>query len=172
MRVCMISSVKYHTSYTERLQQYFTANDVAEKKQKAILLSACGVATHCFIKSLMAPVNPAEKSFAQLVKLVGDHHSPKPSVIVERFRFNTRTRQQGESVANFIAKLQHLTRYCEFGGVLNDMLCDRLVCGIENSHIQRRLFAEPSLTFDKAVEISLAMESAVQKTYRRLRFLQ
>ena len=26
-------------SYTERLQQYFTANDVAEDKRKAILLS-------------------------------------------------------------------------------------------------------------------------------------
>ena len=40
------------------------------------------------------------------------------------------------------------------------MLRDRLVCGIENSHIQRRLLAEPNLTLDKAVEISLAMESA------------
>ena len=40
------------------------------------------------------------------------------------------------------------------------MLRDRLVCGIENSHIQRWLLAEPNLTLDKAVEISLAMESA------------
>ena len=119
------------------LQQYFAANDVKdEDKQKAILLSACGIATYRLIKNLTAPVNPAEKTFAQLVKLVGDHHNPKPSVIVERFRFNTHTRQQGESVANFIAELRHLTRYCEFGGVLNDMLRDRLVCGIEYSQIQ------------------------------------
>ena len=94
-------------SYTERLQQYFAANNVAEDKQKAILLSACGIATYRLIKNLMAPVNPADKvvTFAQLVKLVRDHHNPKPSVIVERFRFNTRSRQQGESVANFIAEL-------------------------------------------------------------------
>ena len=81
-------------------------------------------------------------------------------MIVERFRFNSRNRQQGESVANFIAELRHLTRYCEFGGALNDMLRDRLVCGIENGRIQRRLLAEPNLTMDKAVEISIAMESA------------
>ena len=99
-------------------------------------------------------------TFAQLVKLVITTILSKPSVIVERFRFNTRTRQQGESVANFIAELRHLTRYCEFGDVLNDMLRDRLVCGIENSQIQRRLLAEPNLTLDKAVEILLAMESA------------
>ena len=33
-------------SYTERLQQYFAANDVrTAEKQRAILLSGCGVAT-------------------------------------------------------------------------------------------------------------------------------
>ena len=40
------------------------------------------------------------------------------------------------------------------------MLRNRLVCGIENSHIQQRLLAELNLTLEKAVEISLAMESA------------
>ena len=147
-------------SYTERLQQYFTANDVAEGKQKAILLSGCGVATYRLIKNLTAPDKPTDKTFAQLVQLVGEHHNPKPSVIVERFHFNMLTRQQGESVATFIAELRHLTRYCNFGDSLKDMLRDRLVCGIENGPIQRRLLAEPSLTLDKAIEIALAMESA------------
>ena len=40
------------------------------------------------------------------------------------------------------------------------MLHDRLVCGIENNHIQRQLLAEPGLTLEKAVEISIAMEAA------------
>ena len=138
------------TSYTERLQQYFTANDVEEDKQRAVLLSGCGIATYRLIKNLTAPDKPTDKSFTQLVKLVADHHNPKPSVIVERFRFNTRNRQQGESVATFIAELRHLTRYCDFDASLNDMLHDRLVCGIENGHIQRRLLAEPALNLDKA----------------------
>ena len=58
-------------SYTERLQQYFAANDIAEDKQKAILLSACGIATYRLIKNLTAPDNPAEKTFAQLKKWSG-----------------------------------------------------------------------------------------------------
>ena len=40
------------------------------------------------------------------------------------------------------------------------MLCDRLVCGIDNGPMQCRLLAEPALNLDKAVEIALAMESA------------
>ena len=43
-------------SYIERLQQYFTANDVdSTEKQRAILLSACGAPTYQLIKSLLAP---------------------------------------------------------------------------------------------------------------------
>ena len=41
-----------------------------------------------------------------------------------------------------------------------DMLRDRLVCGINNDHIQRRLLGEVTLTFKKALEIAHAMETA------------
>ena len=40
----------------------------AEDKQRAILLSARGIATYHLIKNLTAPDNPATKTFAQLVK--------------------------------------------------------------------------------------------------------
>ena len=104
-------------------------------------------------KNLTAPAKPTDRSFAELVKLVGDHYSPIPSVIVECFCFNTHIRQPGESVATFIAELRHLTRYCEFGDSLKDMLCNRLVCGIDNGPMQRILLAESALNLDKAVEI-------------------
>ena len=78
---CLFGSTQEDwTSYIERLQQYFTANDVAEDKQRAILLSACGIATYCLIKSLTAPDNPATKTFAHLFKMVEEHHNPTPSV--------------------------------------------------------------------------------------------
>ena len=40
------------------------------------------------------------------------------------------------------------------------MLRDRLVCGINDQRIQRRLLAEQDLSFAKALEISQAMEAA------------
>ena len=40
------------------------------------------------------------------------------------------------------------------------MLHDRLVCGINNHQIQKRLLAEPDLKYQKAVKLALAMESA------------
>ena len=41
-----------------------------------------------------------------------------------------------------------------------NVLCNRLVCGIQDSRIQQRLLAEPDLTFAKAFEIAQALESA------------
>ena len=65
------------------------------------------------------------------------HHNPKPSVIVQRYRFNSRSRWAGESVADYVAELQDLYEHCEFGKTLNEMLCDGLVCGVEEAKIQR-----------------------------------
>ena len=60
-----------------------------------------------------------------------------------------------------MAELRQLSEHCEFGAYLDDMLRDRLVCGINNDSIQRRLLAEtPPLTFKKALEMSQGMEMA------------
>ena len=98
------SAVEDWTAYTERLGNYFVANDVASAdKQRAILLSACGATTYHLIRNLVSPNTPNSKSYADLVELVREHFHPKPSVIVMWFRFNSCYRERGESVACFVA---------------------------------------------------------------------
>ena len=98
------------------------------------------------------------------MEVLTKHFCPPPSEIVQRFKFNSRVRQPGESVATYIAELRALSQYCNFDNTLELMLRDRLVCGINDAQIQRRLLAEKSLTYAKAQEIALALESAVQGT--------
>ena len=149
------------TAYCERLQQYSLANDVDNAdKQRAILLSVCGPATYQLIRNLVAPDRPTDKSFAAIVKLVQDHHTPPPSVIVQRFKFNSRSQTDGEAVAEFVAELRRLSEHCQFEATLDDMLRDRLACSIRDGRVQRRLLAEPDLTFKKAFELSQAAEVA------------
>ena len=72
------------TSYSERLIEYFTANDVNEAaKKRAILLSVVGASTYQLIRNLVAPQKPTEKAFNDLVKLVQEHYQPNRSVIVQ-----------------------------------------------------------------------------------------
>uniref|UniRef100_A0A8C6WZ84 ribonuclease H n=1 Tax=Neogobius melanostomus TaxID=47308 RepID=A0A8C6WZ84_9GOBI len=141
---------------------FFAANEIAEEdKKRSILLSVCGAKTYKLIRNLATPLKPGDISYADLVKLVGDLHNPKPSVIVQRFKFHSHFRKSGQSVANFVAELRQLSEHCEFGAVLDDMLRDRLVCGINEDAIQRRLLGEATpLTFKRALEISQGMEMA------------
>ena len=69
-------------------------------------------------------------------------------------------RKEGETVAEFIADLRKLFEHCKFADTLDDMLRDRLVCGIRDARTQRRLLAEPELTFKKAFDLAQASETA------------
>ena len=52
----------------------------------------------------------------------------------------------------FLAELKHLSEDSEFGITLDEMLRDRLVCGVRDIRIQRRLLAEPKLTLKRALK--------------------
>ena len=138
-------------SYIERVDHYFTANDVVDAdKKRAIYLSACGAQTYKLVRSLVAPQKPTEFSYSELVKKVSDHYHPKPSVTIQRFTFNSRVRKPGEPIAVYIVELRRLSQDCEFGETLEEMLRDRLVCGISDTRIQRRFFSEDKLDFKRA----------------------
>ena len=155
------SSQETWTVYVERLEQYFAANKIEDAdQQRAILLSVCGPATYRLICNLVSPKKPMELKIEDLITIVQKHHDPKPSMIVQKFRFNGRNRRTGESVAAYVAELRQLAEHCQYATTLNDMLRDRLVCGVEDSRIQHRLLAELELTFEKAFEIAMASESA------------
>eukprot|EP00731_Ephydatia_muelleri_P005042 Em0002g1218a len=92
--------------------------------------------------------------------MVREHVSPLPPVSVQRFHFNSRIQKDAETVAQFVTELKRLSEYCSFGETLDDMLRDRLVCGVRDSRLQRRLLTEKDLTFAKAFELAKLAELA------------
>jgi hypothetical protein len=157
------------SEYAERIEHYFTANDITSgAKRRAILLNAVGPATYCLLKTLVSPAKITELTFEEIVERAAKHFNPKPSPIVKRYEFNTRRQEDGETVATFVAALRKIAEYCEYGDVLDNMLRDRVVCGINNKAVQRRLLQESSLTFEKALEMAVAAETA-DRDSRRLR---
>ena len=150
-------------SYSERLGYYFTANDITnDTKKKSILLSCSGAATYDLLKNLLQPDSPNDKTYDELVKIFSDYFNPKPSTSVHRFKFNTRVRETGESVASFVAALKSLVDYCDYGTKLDEMVRDRIVCGINNSRIESRLLQERDCTFQNALDTAQAMDLAAK----------
>ncbi|CAI5661061.1 unnamed protein product [Oreochromis niloticus] len=155
------SELQSWEEYCEILDYFFVANDIKEEeKKRAVLLSCVGAQTYALIRNLLSPVKPGDRSYAELVGLLNNHFHPKPSEIVQRWKFNTRNRRPEESVGDYVAELRKLAQDCNFGDSLTVMLRDRLVCGISDDRIQRRLLAEDSLTFEKALKFAQAMEAA------------
>ena len=102
--------------YIERVNHFFEANEITDPdKRRSIFLVCVGAKTYKLVRSLVATEDPKDKSYEYLAKLLQDHFMPKPSAIVQRFKFNTRSQQPGETIAMVLAELRNLSKHCALG---------------------------------------------------------
>ena len=106
-----------------------TANGITgDERRQAVLLTTIGAKAYKLLWNLVYPRKLQDKSHEELVDAMKQHYNPKPSVIVQRHKFNCRFRKERESVAQYLSELCTMSEFCEFGQSLDDMLRDRLVC--------------------------------------------
>ncbi|XP_045769765.1 uncharacterized protein K02A2.6-like [Maniola jurtina] len=148
------------STYIDRMEQYFLANDVKPNLQVPTLLACVGDATYELMVDLCSPKKPGEMTFSELVHLVKKHIQPTPSILAERYKFRKRVQAQSESVAQFAAALKHLARDCDFKDNLEENLRDQFVCGLYSETSRQRLFCEDSVTFASAFKKAVALEAA------------
>ena len=131
------------SSYLERVQLFFIANDVVEEKKVAVFLSVIGSKTYSLLRNLLAPNLPQNQAYAALMETLKKHFEPKPVVIAERFHFHRRNQAIGETISTYLAELRRLSTHCAFADYLE-----------RSESIQKRLLAEADLTLKKAVELA------------------
>ncbi|XP_043211817.1 uncharacterized protein LOC122376161 isoform X1 [Amphibalanus amphitrite] len=150
--------------YVERFEFSCFAQGITEdERKKALLLASVGQETYTSIKSVLSPASPVGLPYVELLERVGRHLAPKQSVILSRFKFNQCIQEPHQSAADYVANLKRLAEKCDFGQTLDSMLRDRLVCGVKDSVLQKRLLAEEdSLTFVMAERLALAAESVTR----------
>ena len=56
------------------------------------------------------------------MEMVTDYYDPKPSIIVQRYKFNSPVRAADESLATYVAALRQIAEYCDCKDSLQDML--------------------------------------------------
>ena len=112
-------------AYLERVEVFFTANDIGDNNQVAVL-SVVGGKTFSLLRDLLAPDKPQDKTLAVLFDTLKRHFEPKPLVIAERFYFRNRNQGPKESVAEYVAELRRLATHCEFGDYLNEYTINTL----------------------------------------------
>ena len=87
---------------------------------------------------------------------------PRKNVPFERYRFNRRIQEPGETYDQYRTALRKIAAGCEFETITPDqILRDRLVFGIRDAKARERLLRESDLTLKKTDEICHAAESMV-----------
>lgn len=89
--------------------------------------------------------------------LVG-HFKPTRNVIFERYIFGNCKQDKGEPIDAFITQLREKAASCEYGELKEDLIRDRLVLGVCDETVCRRLLREKKLTLTSAIEICQAAE--------------
>ena len=83
----------------------------------------------------------------------------KRNVIFERAKFNQRIQEKGETVDQFITVLYQLAEHCNYGGLRDEMIRDRIVVGLHDAKLSLRLQMDEALTLEKAISTARQSES-------------
>lgn len=156
-------------TFVERLEFQFLARDTTiDAKKAAILLTSIDEDAYELIKNLCAPQKLSEKKYGELTKLMADHLEPKPSELMERNNFYKASQEQGESIADFAARLKKLSLKCNFAKI-TESLRDQFVCGLSDKDTKIKLLETEELTFDTALKSAIAREMAQKNAQSNVR---
>lgn len=70
-----------------------------------------------------------------------------------RHKFHSRNQKQGESIESFSSDLKIKAKSCHFGDLAEELICDRIVCGIINDSLRKTLLRDSELTLAEAVSV-------------------
>ena len=73
------------------------------------------------------------------------------SKIYERYKFNNRLHEQ--SVDAYVMALKALAETFDFGTLKDDIILDRIICGVRDNCVQKKLLQESGLTLSKCVDV-------------------
>lgn len=83
---------------------------------------------------------------------------------MERHKFNSRNQKPRETIEAYVSNLRNKAQSCRFGDLQEELIRDRLVCGILNDGMRKLLLRDNELTLTKAIEICQIHELTDQHT--------
>lgn len=86
----------------------------------------------------------------------------KINITYERYVFNC-CKQEDESFDSYLSKLRKLSKTCQYQHLQDELIKDRIVVGVKDNSVRKRLLQEENLTLRKCVDICRSAESTTAK---------
>ena len=80
-------------------------------------------------------------------------------MIHERAQFYMRNQKESENVDSFIRDLYSRAEFCDFGANRDNQIRDRIVIGLLDKEVSRKLQMKSDLTVDQAISIARQSET-------------
>ena len=88
-----------------------------------------------------------------------EEFSGKTNITYEGYRLNNRNQDAGESIDTYDSSLRSLLDTCNFRTLREEMIRDRIVCGVRDSSLRKKLLQVPELTLQKCIDICRIAEA-------------
>ncbi|UYV66478.1 K02A2.6-like [Cordylochernes scorpioides] len=98
-----------------------------------------------------------------VLKAFDSHFCVRKNIIYERAKFNSRVQEDREPVDEFITSLYKLADSCEFEGLHEQLIRDRIVVGVRDKALSEIMQLDSELTLEKAVKMVRQQEAVRQQ---------
>ena len=109
--------------------------------------------------------NPPESSkvLDSIVQKFEEYCIGQTNETFERYLFNSRSQKEDERIDHYVWALSSLAKWCDFCQCLRDSLIrDRIVFGVKEPALRKKLLKERQLTLEKAIDICKSRETNAQ----------
>ncbi|UYV65862.1 K02A2.6-like [Cordylochernes scorpioides] len=103
------------------------------------------------------------KKIDSVLKAFDSHFCVRNNIIYERAKFNSRIQEDREPVDEFITSLYKLADNCEFEGLHEQLIRDRIVVGVRDKALSKKMQLDSELTLEKAVKMVRQQEAVRQQ---------
>ena len=149
------------------VEAHATVTQFAKKKddeRAAIIVTLLGLRALDLHDSLPFSSDAEKADLKSTLDYLEDHFVGKTNIIHERFVFNSREQHEGESFPQYLAVLRQQARLCNFQNIDEEQIMrDRLVCGIRDESLRQTMLAKQKLTLEECIMLCRGKEQATSQ---------
>ena len=157
-----VDQKKLWRKWKQKFQSYLLVSGLSEKDEQLQLAAfVTGLDSNALdvYNSLQFEKEEDKKSVEKTLELMEKHYVGELNTVYERYVFFQRNQREGESFQGYLTAVRTLADTCDFKALQNDMIRDRIVCGIANVTTQRQMLQKKNLTLEGCIEIGRTAEA-------------
>ena len=143
-----------------KVYQIAALSEKDKKVQEYTLLNLAGPDAILKSESFEYGNNESKEDPDVLIAKFREQYMPTKNIIIDRHNFNPCNQKQSEAFPSYLATIKILAKKCEFGTLNDELIRDRIVCGIYSDRVRKQLLREAALTLSSAVMICMASEQS------------